>query len=137
MAASWSYAAHSSGEGYCRVVHAALLATNTTGMGMHARHSTGCLRTSMSQRCHLLLRGLCRSCCSQWTLSVSLHLVPSPRLLRLRSWRERKELSRQIRFRMLQMRQMMRRQQRTSGEDNRTETPAAAAAAAELPDDVV
>jgi hypothetical protein len=37
------------------------------------------------------------------------------RLSRLRTWRDRKELSRQIRFRMLQMRQMMRRQQRTSG----------------------
>jgi hypothetical protein len=32
----------------------------------------------------------------------------------LKGWRDRKELSRQIRFRLLQMQQMNRRQQRTS-----------------------
>jgi hypothetical protein len=37
------------------------------------------------------------------------------RLASLPGWRERKELSRQIRYRLLQMRQAQRRQQRTSG----------------------
>jgi hypothetical protein len=36
------------------------------------------------------------------------------RLRSLKGWRDRKELSRQIRFRLLQMQQMNRRQQRTS-----------------------
>jgi hypothetical protein len=46
----------------------------------------------------------------------SLHALccTSCRLRGLKGWRDRKELSRQIRFRLLQMQQMNRRQQRTS-----------------------